>query len=678
MTKTGLQQLLGRLWHGADYNYEQWLDRPDILDEDFRLMGLAQCSLMSVGIFSWSMLEPEEGQYHFDWLDNLMDRLAAAGVMAALATPSAAPPAWLAQKYEETRRMAIPGQRHPHRGRQNFCYSSPGYRQKVIALNRLLAERYKTHPALALWHVSNEYSGLPCHCELCYAAFHEWLQAHYGSLDALNHAWWTAFWSHRYTRWEQITPVDDSMQGMMLDWQRFTSDRALDFFIAEAAPLREITPHIPVTTNFMQPDVGLNYWRFARHVDIVSWDSYPRWHQGDDLLTAAETAFYHDLHRSYKGGQPFLLIESTPGVTNWQGVSRLKKPGVHHLTSLQAVAHGSNSVMYFQWRQSRGGEEQFHSAVVSHLGHEHTRTFREVQEVGAWLAALDGLADSRASAEAAVIYDFENEWALQHAKLPRSVDKNYQQACISHYRQLWQAGVAADVVHMEADFSSYQLVIAPMLYMLRDGVAKRLEAFVQGGGVLVMTYLSGMVDVSGLCFMGGWPPALRRTLGLWCEELDTLTDSQAGSIVPCSDGAGLRGSYSFYHYAELLHSETAEVLAVYDSDFYRGRPALTLNRAGAGRSYYMAARTDETLLADFYTMLLAELPLKRAPVALPQGVVAQVRETAAERFLFLMNFAAEARDLEIGDGFMDAASRQRVGPRLHLPAYGISILRQPL
>ncbi|HEX2619804.1 MAG TPA: beta-galactosidase, partial [Phototrophicaceae bacterium] len=371
-----------KLWHGADYNYEQWLDMPDVLADDFRLMQAAHCNIMSVGIFSWVMLEPEEGRYQFDWLDQLMDSLAKHGMSAALATPSAAPPAWLSYKYPETRRVNNQGIRQPHCNRQNFCYTSTVYREKVCAINMQLATRYANHPALALWHVSNEYGASQCHCELCYDAFRVWLKNRYGDLDTLNHAWWTTFWSHRYTAWEQIEPVDPSNHGLMLDWQRFISDQALDFFIAEAAPLREITPDIPVTTNFMQPDVGLNYWKFAEHIDIISWDSYPRWHQTDDTITGMQTAFYHDLHRSYKRGQPFLLLESSPSVTNWQGVSRIKKPGMLHLASLQAVAHGSNSVQYFQWRQSRGGEEKFHGAVISHLGSENTRVFRDVAATG--------------------------------------------------------------------------------------------------------------------------------------------------------------------------------------------------------------------------------------------------------------------------------------------------------
>lgn len=677
------QKLMQQLWHGADYNYEQWLDAPEVLAEDFRLMRLAHCNTMSVGIFSWSMLEASEGVYTFDWLDRLMDTLAENNMTAMLATPSAAPPAWLSHKYPETRRVNAQGRREPHKNRQNFCYSSPVYREKVVAINTRLAERYKNHPALLLWHVSNEYVSTQCHCDLCYTAFRNWLKQRYGDLNTLNRAWWTTFWSHRYTAWEQIEPVDNSMHGLMLDWQRFTSDQVLDFFCFESAPLRAITPEVPITTNFMKPDVGLNYWRFAEQLDIVSWDSYPRWHLEDDATTAMQTAFYHDLHRSYKQGQPFLLIESTPSVTNWQGISRLKRPGMHRLASLQAVAHGANSVQYFQWRQSRGGEEKFHGAVVNHLGTEHTRVFQEVTEVGRLLQSLSPIISTQVNAQVAIIYDFENEWALNHAQLPRNLGKNYQKTCQQHYNAFWKRGLPVDIINADADLSAYRLVIAPMLYMLRPGMAERIEAFVQAGGSFVTTYLSGVVDESDLCFINGYPAAFRRTLGLYSEEMDTLTDQQTGQIAACPDNPlKLQGTYSFFHYAELVHMENAEVLAAYDSEFYAGYPALTVNQHGSGHAYYIAARTDDQFLDDFYGAITrqvgisGDLPLITSQ--LPTGVSVQVREGEGQRFIFLMNFTPHEHrlELETGTGLEDAVTRNQVENIIDLAPYDVVILAQ--
>lgn len=577
---------------------------------------------MSVGIFSWAMLEPQEGHYNFSWLDKLMDDLAQQRISAALATPSAAPPTWLSHKYPETRRVTIQGIREPHRRRQNFCYTSPIYRAKIVALNRQLAERYGRHPALVLWHVSNEYVSTQCHCNLCYTAFRKWLQKRYQNLDNLNHEWWATFWSHQYADWDQIEPVDNSMHGLMLDWQRFTSDQALDFFIEESAPLRELTSNIPITTNFMQPDVGLNYWRFSEHVDIISWDSYPRWHQTSDVTTAMQTGFYHDLHRSYKQGQPFLLIESTPSVTSWHSVSRLKKPGMHLLSSLQAIAHGANSVQYFQWRQSRGGEEKFHGAVVSHFGSENARVFRDVAEVGSILENLSSVARASIKSPIAIIYDFENGWALNYAQLPRNIGKNYQETCQRHYSSLQRHGISVDIVNADADISVYRIVIAPMLYMLKAGVAERIEAFVTAGGIFITTYLSGYVNESDLCFTEGYPLALRRTLGICSEELDTFADNQTGVMTACAyNSLQLQGQYQFHHFAELVHAESAQVIAEYSSEFYQGYPALTLNLYGSGRAFYIAARTEDGFLSDFYAALLKLSGMAHdLPLGIPQDV----------------------------------------------------------
>ena len=665
------------LLHGADYNYEQWLDYPDVLAEDFRLMCEANCNVMSVGIFAWSLLEPVEGEYQFVWLDQLMDRLAEHKIKAILATPSGGKPVWMSAAYPEIRLVNPHGQREPHRLRHNHCPTSPIYRQKVQQINTLLAERYQNHPALLLWHVSNEYGAYDCRCDLCLTAFQRWLQKRYGTLEKLNHAWWTTFWSHRYTDWTQIKPVDPSVQGLMLDWRRFGSDQVLDFYRAEIEPLRTITPDIPITTNFMKPNVGLDYWEFARHVDVISWDSYPRWHsQTDEYSITIATAFYHDLHRSYKQ-QPFLLMESTPSVTNWQGISRPKRPRLHLLSSLQAIAHGSNSVQYFQWRQSRGGEEKFHGAVVGPTGQANTRIFQEVAEVGAYLAQLDDLTDTCNRAEVAIIYDLQNEWALNLAQLPRNEEKQYQEQCMVHYAQFWQRGMTVDLVDSSAtDLSSYKLVIAPMLYMLRAGVVERLSEFVQQGGTLITTYLSGLVDESDLCFIGESP--LRSLLGLWVEETDVLFahDGQSLKVVP-GNHLGLEGDYPVSHFADVIHLDSAQPLAVYGHDFYAGQPALTMNEVGRGRVYYLATRTDSTFLQAFYSCLSDDLGLVRAiPTSLPDGVTVQVRVRGREQFLFLMNFNATPQEINLKpDHYQDALSGETICGALTLDGYGIRVLR---
>ncbi|MDN5276644.1 MAG: beta-galactosidase [Clostridiales bacterium] len=670
--------------HGGDYNPDQWKHTPEVWDEDMRLMKLAHCNVMSVGIFSWASLEPEEGKFEFGWLDTIMDKLAENGVYAILATPSGARPAWLAAKYPEVLRVLPNRVRILFGGRHNHCYTSPVYREKTRLINQKLAERYKDHPALLAWHVSNEYGG-ECHCELCQQAFREWLKKKYDNdLDKLNRAWWTGFWSHTYTDWDQIqSPAphgEGSIHGLNLDWKRFVTHQTIEFMKNEIAPLREITPNVPVTTNFMGTYTGLNYWKFAPELDVISWDNYPRWHgEEPDWELAYKVAFVHDINRSLKGGKPFMLMESTPSMTNWMKVAKLKRPGMHLLSSIQAVAHGSDTVQYFQWRKSRGCVEKFHGAVVDHCGHENTRVFRDVAEVGKVLEKLDPIIGTTVRPEVAIIYDWENRWAIDDMKGLIQDKKDYLLTCQSHYRPFWENGVPVDVIDMDCDFSGYKLLIAPMLYMVRPGVAERIEKFVEEGGTFVTTYWSGIVDENDLCFLGGFPGPLRKVTGIWSEEIDALYDHDVNHVVLKDDNPlGLKGEYEARELCDLIHAETAEVLATYKSDFYAGRPALTVNSFGKGKAYYIAFRNNGDFLTDFYGALIKELNLKRAvDTELPQGVTAQMRTDGERVFVFILNFVPEERQVDLKEmRFKDMITGEDVTGRVSLPPYGVKILER--
>lgn len=639
------------LCYGGDYNPEQWINYPEIWDEDMRLMKLAHVNCVSLGIFSWASVEREEGVYDFSWLDKIIDKLWKNGVYIILATPSGARPAWLSQKYPEVLRLNSRGLRNYHGRRHNHCASSPKYRERVAAIDRALSERYGKHPAVVAWHISNEYSGR-CFCPLCAENFRGWLKERYGTLDELNNAWWSAFWSHTYTDWTQIEPPmfdgETSMQGLNLDWKRFCSDLTIDFFNAEVAAVREFSD-LPVTTNFLTD--GLNFGKFSKYVDFVSWDNYPRWHNDYENLceTAALSAFYHDMFRSFKA-KPHLMLESTPSNTNWQEVCKLKEPGLNALAGVQAIAHGSEGVMYFQWRKSRGSYEKFHGAVVDHEGSENTRVFREVAELGGELSELRNVKGSYTKAEVAVIYDLENGWAVNDMKGLKNEHKGYLKDCLSHYRALQKLGANIDVIDADASFDGYKLVVAPMLYMVSSARAARIREYIGGGGVFAATYLLSYVNETDLCHLGGFPGGLKDVFGIWNEEIDALYKTQTFSA--------FGRDYEIRDYMEAVHVQDAEVLGEYKTSFMAGMPALTVNRFGAGKAYYIAARAEDEFLSEFYSRLVSDCKITRNAVNMSDGVYAVRRGEN----IFVMNFSEK-------DGFARIS-----GEDIKLPPYGYKIL----
>lgn len=679
-----------RLWHGGDYNPDQW--PPEVREEDARLMKLARVNIASTGIFAWSQLEPRPGVFDWAWLDETFERLHKAGVFIALATPSAAHPRWLTALHPEVMAVDERGVRLQHGVRQRFCPSAPVFRQQCARVNRALAERYGKHPALALWHVSNEYCAPRCWCELCAAGFREWLKARYGSLEALNHQWWGTFWSQRFSEWREVEPPSAlngrCWQGLDLDWKRCQSDLMCDFFKAEVAVLRRITPRIPVTTNLMGTYNGLDYARFADVMDVISWDSYPA--VGGD---PSWVAFSHAHMRGLKENQPWLLMEQTPSATNWQEYATLKPPGLMALWSWQAVAHGSDAAMYFQWRRSRGGPEKFHGAVVGHAASAKARVFQEVAALGAGLEkAGPVVAGTRvAAARVGILYDQECRWAFESSGGPGH-DKPYVSTVHRHYKAFWSRNLPVDVVRMDADWSQYKLLVAPLLYMVKSGQfplagspemmrtkldeAAKIEQWVAAGGTFVTTYLSGRVNENDLVPEGGYPGPLRRLLGIWVEEIDNTKPGEAPNRIVLEKGAlkGLRKSYSCDKYCEQIVPEGAGVLARYGRNWYAGKPCLTRHRFGRGAAYYLGCDAEDAFLRAFHQALAAELGIQ--PIVPPTaGVELLERHGHGRRLVFLLNHAGAKRSVRLGAWRgLDVLSGAQVSGKAVLEPHGVKII----
>ncbi len=629
------------LLHGGDYNPDQWLDRPDILEEDIKMMKKAGVNTATVGVFSWSALEPQEGNFQFGWLHDIMDKLYENGIYTVLATPTGARPAWMDEKYPSVLRVEKDGRRNHHSGRHNHCMSSLEYRALVEKMDTKLAQEFGNHPGLILWHISNELGG-ECYCDSCKKRFQEYLREKYhNNIEELNKQWWTSFWSRRFDSFEQIEPPYDngehSILGLNLDWKRFNSWNMKDYLAFERRILKKYTPQVPATANFMKLFEQLDYVDLAKEIDIISWDGYPSWNNDYEMPadTAAELSFDHAVMRSLKKDKPFMLMESTPSLVNWHSVNKLKRPGILRASSIQTIGCGSDTVQYFQWRKGRGAAEQFHGAVVDHLGRDDTRVFKEVSEVGELLKKLAPVTGSRVASKAAVLFDWSNRWAIKDMQGMAHDTKNYEKEVRKFYNIHLKKGINADIVFPLEDLSSYSLVVLPMYYAVSKEAGAWLKEYVKNGGTVVATYLTAYVNENTLAYLGGFPGAgLGEVFGLYAEELDTLYPTDSNAVL-MKDG----NKAIVKDYCELIKLTGAEVLGTYESDFYAGMPAVTVHSYGNGKTYYIGTRMEEEDLIKFFTPIWSECGIKEKE--LPEGVEYLTRTAEdGSTFDFYVNYNA--------------------------------------
>lgn len=666
-----------KLLHGGDYNPEQWLNRPDILEKDMDMLEESGCNVVSLGIFSWSTLEPEEGIFHLEWLEKIIDKLYERGISTILATPSGARPKWLADKYPEVLRVDDTRHRKLFGERHNHCYTSPVYREKTRIINRKLAEKLGNHPGVILWHISNEYGG-ECHCPLCQEAFRGWLKDKYKTIENLNERWCTTFWSHTYQSFDQIESPssigETQLHALNLDWKRFVTHQTADFIRHEVQAVREGGSTLPVTANLMYYFQGLDYFRIAKELDVVSWDTYPTWHKEEVIETAYDNGMCHDLMRSLKG-KPFFQMESCPTSTNWQGVSKLKKPGVLFSQSMQAIAHGGEGALYFQIRQSRGASEKFHGAVIDHYGGNDTRVFKEVARTGEALKKLKELAGSTVHSKVAMVYDWDSQWSMEDSQGPRNKGLHYHEVLLKFYRGFRKQGLNVDLVDMSCDIEKYQVLAVPMCYMFKEGFADKVRAFVEKGGILITTYWSGIADDTDRCYLGGTPHGLMDVLGIRSTEIDGLYDWEENQMVPVQGNElGLEKTYTCKYLCDLVKLQDARTLMTYGSDFYKGYSALTVNDYGKGSAWYVAADGEKEFYEDFIKRLMKHCKISGVVAEeIPQGLEVTTREKNGACYYIYQNFGKGAVKLPMPEGDVECLYGDIES---ELPIYEMAVLKQ--
>ena len=630
-----------RILYGGDYNPNQW--GREIWSEDMRIFRDARINSATVNVFSWAKLQPSEDEYNFSELDDIIDMLSKEGYDIVLATSTGALPAWMFKKYPEVARTEYPGRHHKFGHRHNACPNSLVFQKYASALVDQLAARYASNPHVVCWHISNEYGG-ECYCENCEKAFRVWLKKKYKTIDALNKAWNLEFWGHTVYEWDEIvlpnalgdgmdTEQNTAFAGLSVDYRRFNSDGMLENFKMERDVVRRYNKDVLITTNLMGTYKGLDYFKWAKELDIVSWDNYPGYN-----TPWSYTAMCHDLMRGLKD-EPFMLMEQTPSQQNWQPYNSLKRPGQMRAQSYQTVAHGADTIQFFQLRRSVGGCEKFHGAVIAHVGTENTRVFREVKQLGEELEQLSPLLPGAAnSAEAGIIFDWDNYWAFEYTSGP-NVDLLYVDQIHQYYKYFYDRNIAVNMIPVDADFSRYKVIVAPVLYMVKPGMKEALEAFVANGGVLITTYMSGIVGETDNVYLGGYPEPLRALAGIWAEEIDALAPEQTNTV-RFTDGTTAKCRIV----CDLIHTEGAESLASYASDFYEGMPAVTRNAYGSGITYYLATDMDETGIAKVLDRAMEDRNVT-AVIAEPTPLEITKRTTEAATYYFVMNFRDEAAPL---------------------------------
>lgn len=671
-----------RIWYGGDYNPDQWPE--EVWDDDVRLMKKAGVNLVSVGIFSWAKIETSEGVYDFGWLDRIISKLGEAGIAVDLASATASPPMWLTQAHPEVLWKDYRGDVCQPGARQHWRPTSPVFREYALKLCRAMAEHYKGNPYVVAWHVSNEYG---CHNRFDYSedaerAFQKWCEERYGTIDAVNDAWGTAFWAQRMNDFTEIVPprfIGDGNfmnPGKLLDFKRFSSDALKAFYVAERDALAEITPDLPLTTNFMVSAAGsvLDYDDWGREVDFVSNDHY--FIPGEAHLD--ELAFSASLVDGIARKDPWFLMEHSTSAVNWRPVNYRKEPGQLVRDSLAHVAMGADAVCYFQWRQSKAGAEKFHSAMVPHTG-EDSAVFRDVCELGADLNALadNGLLGTKlAKSRVAVVFDYESEWATEHTATPTQKVHHVDEP-LQWFRALADHGVTADVVPVSSNWDEYEVVVLPSVYILSEETTRRVRDYVAGGGRLIVTYYTGLSDERDHVWLGGYPGSIRDVVGVRVEEFMPMGDDFPG--VP--GRLGLSNGAVAHDIADVIGSVdgSATVLETFRDDPWTGMdgaPAIVANTFGEGRSVYVGARLGRDGIAKSLPEILESLGMAETGENDSRVLRVEREGSDGSRFVFSFNRTHEAVQIPFEGKIVVSSFAEVSGENVSIKPNGVIVTKQ--
>jgi len=659
------RQAVRGIGYGGDYNPEQWPE--STWAEDIRLMAEAGVNLVTVGVFSWSRLQPAPSDLTAGWLDRALGLLADAGIGVDLATGTASPPPWLVAAHPEILPVTADGRRLALGSRQHYCPSVPAFRAAAVDLASRMARRYAGHPAVTMWHVSNEYGcHVPaCYCELSAEAFRDWLRARYGELGRLNEAWGGAVWSQDYTSWDQVQPPRTTPTfpnpAQHLDFARFSSDELLACYRAEREAIAVHSPGTPVTTNFLSLFRPLDQFRWAAELDVVAVDSYPDPADAEAHLLSAMTC---DLTRSVGGGRPWVLMEQAPNAVNWRPVNVPKAPGQYRALSLQAVARGGDAILSFQWRAAATGAEKFHSGMLPHAGTD-SRVWREVVRLGADLGLLAPVAGCEVPAEVALLLDWESWWALEADSHPRRL--RLIELLREFYRPLFEAGVTVDFAHPEGDLSGYRLVLVPALYLVSDAGADNVRRFAATGGTVLISFFSGIVDTSERIRLGGYPAPWRDLLGLRVEEFAPLPDGAVVRLDSVLEAGEADGSGRVWQ--DVIDLRGADPLLRYAEGHLAGQPAATSHPYGGGEAFYLGTLPDRATLRA----LLARA-CHRAGVAFRTDLPPGVEMVRRGGCLFVISHLDRPVEFELGGKSLDLLTSDIVGPAVALGPRGILVL----